>query len=87
MRPDDIQEDPVLAALRELRTCDVSAARVKRLRSRCHGGLKTQHSSRHVPRSSGAGAWQRPVRVFAGTWCVLYLFETIRRAAAVYGFW
>jgi hypothetical protein len=26
------------------------------------------------------------VRVFAGAWCVIYLLETIRRAAAVYGF-
>jgi hypothetical protein len=85
MRPKDVQEDPVLAALRELRTYDVSAARVERLRSRCHRGLK-QHSSTHVPRGSEAGVWARAVRVLAGAWCALYVFETIRQAAAVYGF-
>lgn len=86
MSSNDIQEDPVFGALRELRTYDLSPDRAQRLRSRCHRRLKTQHSSRHVPRGSGAGIWRRAVRVLAGAWCVVYLLETIRRAAAVYGF-
>jgi hypothetical protein len=86
MRPNDIQGDAVLATLlRELRTYDVSSARAQRLRTRCHSGLTMQHSSSHLPRSREAGAW-RAGRVIAGAWCVVYLFETLRRAAAVYGF-
>ena len=85
MRPNDIQGDAVLATLRELRTYDVIPARAQRLRTRCHSGLMRQDSSRHLPRSREAGVW-RAGRVLAGAWCVLYLFETLRRAAAVYGF-
>ena len=85
MRPNDIQADAVLAALRELRTYDVSAVRAQRLRTRCHRGLTMPDSYRYLPRSSEAGVW-RAGRVLAGAWCVLYLFETLRRAAAVYGF-
>lgn len=85
MRPNDIQGDAVLATLRELRTYDVSPARTQRLRTRCHSGLTMLDSSRHLPRSSEAGVW-RAGCVFAGAWCVLYLFETLRQAAAVYGF-
>lgn len=85
MSPNDIQGDPVLAILRELRTYDVSPSRAQRLRIRCHGGLTMQDSSSHLTPSSGAGVW-RAGRVLAGAWCVVYLFETLRRAAAVYGF-
>ena len=84
MRPNEIQGDEVLATLRELRTYDVSSARKQRLRTRCHSGL-TMQDSRQLPRSREAGVW-RAGRVLAGAWCVLYLFETLRRAAAVYGF-
>lgn len=86
MSPNDIQPDPVLAALRELRTYDVSAARVQRLRTRCHADLESRNSSGHVRRSSGEDLWRRALPVLAGAWCVLYLVETIRRAAAAYGF-
>lgn len=86
MNPNDVQEDPVLAALRELRTYDVGPVRVQRLRAQCHSALRMQHSPRHSPRNSEAGVWRRAVRVLAGAWCVLYMVETIRRAAAVYGF-
>ena len=86
MRPKDIHEDPVLATLRELRIYDVRPGRAQRLRTRCHSGLTMQDSSRHSLRCSEAGVWRRAVRVLAGAWCVLYVVETIRRAAAVYGF-
>ena len=85
MRPNDVQGDAVFARLRELRPYDVSSARAQRLRSRCHSGLTMQDSSTQVPRSTEAGVW-RAGRVLAGAWCALYLFETLRRAAAVYGF-
>jgi hypothetical protein len=86
MSSKDVQEDPVLAALRELRTCDVSPARAQRLRSRCHRGLTLRQASRHLLRRSEAGVWRRAMRVFAGSWCAAYVFEILRRAAAVYGF-
>jgi hypothetical protein len=86
MRPKDIHGDPVLATLRELPTYDVRADRAERLRTRCHGGLTMHGSATQSPQRSLAGGWPRAVRVVAGAWCVLYLVETIRRAAAVYGF-
>jgi hypothetical protein len=85
MRPNDIQGDAVLATLGELRTYDVGAARAQRLRTRCHRALAMQVSSRDMPRSREAGGW-RTGRVLAGVWCVLYVFEILRLAAAVYGF-
>jgi hypothetical protein len=86
MSPQDIHGDPVLATLRELRPYDVRSDRAERLRTQCHRGLTMQDSSRPSPGRSEAGVWRRAVRVLAGAWCVLYLVETIRRAAAVYGF-
>jgi hypothetical protein len=80
----DTDDDPVLAALHELHACDVSAARAQRLRARCQTYLKTQGVSRHLPLTSRAGVW-RALRALAAAWCVVYLVETLRRAAAVYG--
>ena len=86
MNPNDVQDDSVLGAVRELRTYDVASVRVQRLRAQCHSALRMQHSPRHSRRNSDPGVWRRAVRVLAGAWCVLNLVETIRRAAAVYGF-
>jgi hypothetical protein len=77
-----MHDDPVLGALRELRAVDVSADRVKRLRSRCHKGLKMQHPQGRATRN----LWRQGAGVAAAAWCALYLFETIRLVAAVYGF-
>jgi hypothetical protein len=78
----DVQSDHVLDALRVLRTYDVAPARAQRLRRRCHAGLRRQSASK--TRRPDAGAWRWVMRIFAGAWCVLYLLETIRQAAAVY---
>jgi hypothetical protein len=85
MTPNDSQDDPVFATLRDLPGYDVSPARAHRLRARCYDGFTTQNASRHVPRRRKIG-WLHVMRVFAGGWSILYLFETLRRAAAVYGF-
>ena len=82
----DIDNDPMLALLRELRTYDASPTRVQRLRARCHSGLQTNDSSRQSSQSNKAGAWARAVGMLAGAWCVVYLLETIREAAAAFGF-
>lgn len=86
MMPNDMPDDRVLAALRELRAYDVSPARAQRLRTRCHRRLGTQDLPTHVPRNRHAGIWPRTMTILAAAWCVVYLAETIRRAAAVYGF-
>ena len=82
MNAHDVHSDPVLGALRGLRTYDVTPARAQRLRRRCHAGLRRQRAS--TTRGSDAGAWRWVMRILAGAWCVVYVLETIRRAAAVY---
>ena len=71
----DGQNDDVLAAIPNLRAYDVSERRADRLRSRCHDVL-------HAPRRPNLSVSV----VLGGAWCVTYLMEIIRRAAAVYGF-
>jgi hypothetical protein len=82
MNRKDTHQDPLFAAIPELRTYDVTPARAQRLRERCHRGLRLQHAAR-VHRLEPT-VWPRIVRIVAGAWCVLYVLETIRRAAAVY---
>ena len=84
MRPNSNQDD-VVELLRELRLHDVSPSRARRLRARCHDVLKARTSSGHVSDRT-ADVWPRAIRILAGAWCVLYVFETIRFAAAFYGF-
>ena len=86
MRPDDVQVDPMLAALRELRACDVGRDHAQRLRARCLEALTAPQSSAHVSPGRSQGARNRAVGILAGAWCVVYLVETIRRAVAVYRF-
>jgi hypothetical protein len=71
----DGQDDDVLAAISNLRAYDVSPRRAEQLRSRCHDVL-------HAPRRPNLSVSV----VLGGAWCVTYLMEIIRRAAAVYGF-
>jgi hypothetical protein len=85
MSPNDSQDDRLFAALRELGSCDVSPAYAQDLRSRCHRGLQASDLPTHVPRSNVESVW-RVLGMLAGAWCVLYLLETMRQAAAVYGF-
>jgi hypothetical protein len=86
MIPNNIDDDPVLATLRELRGYDVGPARAQRLRNRCHKALEQQYAAPSFSVRTGGNVWRRALPALAGTWCVVYLFETIRRAAAVFGF-
>jgi hypothetical protein len=86
MTPSDIQPDPLLAALSELRTYDLSPARAQRLRARCQNRLEMEAGERPSPNDREGSVWPRAVRILACAWCVVYLLETIRRAAAIYGF-
>jgi hypothetical protein len=83
MRPNE-EEDTMFAALRGLPDFDIDADRVERLRSRCHRRLQAQHGSYDVPPNDKSAAWLRAAYVVGGAWCAVYVFETIRRAAAVY---
>ena len=75
---DDDQNDPVAAAVASLRTYDVSERRAERLRRRCHARLQVQ---------PGNDAFRRVIGpALGGAWCLAYLVEIIRRAAAIYGF-
>ena len=83
MSSDMVREDPVLAALRELSPCDVPPARAARLRARCHKGLAAQNAARRFSRHRDSRVWGRSLRVLASAWCVVYAFETVRRAVAI----
>jgi hypothetical protein len=81
MTPDDAQDDQILAAVAGLRTYDVSQRYARRLRGRCHARLQTQPP----PDTSAALVFQRIIGpALGGAWCLAYLVEIARRAAAVY---
>ena len=81
-----IQTDPVLTALRELGTKDVSDARAQRLRAQCHREFSRRQRRRTLPSAPTSGVWIRVTGALAGAWSVVYFLETIRRTAAVFGF-
>ena len=87
MDRDDKPDDDVLASLARLRTCDVSQRRSRQLRRRCHGMLQAERS---VDRLSwmvdGAPFRRNIVPALGGAWCLAYLVEIIRGAAAIYGY-
>lgn len=69
----------------ELRPYDVSRSRAARLRRQCHARLQAQ--ARGNVAGPQPGAVRRVVGpALAGAWCLAYLLEIVRRAAAVYGF-
>jgi hypothetical protein len=79
--------DPVLASLATLRTRDVHERRADRLRARCHALLRAR--SRRNPRAGfvNGTAFRRLIApALGGAWCLAYVVEIIRRAAAIYGF-
>jgi hypothetical protein len=86
MMSDDVLEDPILGALGELRARDVGGARAHRLRMRCHAALRSQETRGSARPSRHTRPGKRLVMCgLAAGWCAVYLFETIRRAAAIYG--
>jgi hypothetical protein len=85
MNPHDIEKDPALEVLQQLCTYDVGGDHARRLRGQCHSALETPDASRPVRPNRETDGWRRAIGVLAGAWCVLYVLETIRRAAAVYG--
>ena len=86
MSADHFQADPIMAALRELRSRDVSPVRAQRLRTRCLREFKRRETERKRPSTPTQGAWIRVTGAVVGAWSVVYFLETIRLAAAVFGF-
>ena len=84
MTAHDFSDDPMLDALRGLREYDVSARRAQRLRDRCHTALRRHTNAPAHPRDAGTSRSRWTAGLLAGAWCCVYVFETIRRIAAVY---
>ena len=86
MNLDDGQNDPLMAAVAGLRTYDVSERQAQRLRNRCHTRLRSEPRNASVGMMAGT-LFRRVIGpALGGAWCLAYLVEIIRRAAAVYGF-
>ena len=81
----ELQNDECFSRVANLKTFDVNRRRSDALRGRCHAVLQTQ-IERHAP-ATNAALFRRIVGpVVGGAWCVAYVVEIIRRAAAMYGF-
>jgi hypothetical protein len=87
MISEDVQEDPVLAALNDMRAWDVDQRRARRLRARCRRALATQN--RGATAESAAADSARWTHIAAPAllvvWCAIYVIEIVRYAAAIYG--
>ena len=82
---DDGQNDDILAAVASLRTFDVSQRRAGRTRRRCHAVLQAQPGPTKSDVPLKGTAFQRVIGPALGAaWCIAYLLEIMRRAAAVY---
>lgn len=85
MTPDDSDRDPVIELLASLPAHDVSAPRAWRLRRRCHAALESR-TARLPATGDTRWTWRLAAAAgLAGAWSAVYLFETIRLAAAIYG--
>ena len=84
---DEINDDPVTAAIAALTTRDVNQRRAHALRTACHGLLEAQTS---LAASGAIVADKSIVRVGALAmgiaWSLAYVAEIIHRMATVYGF-
>jgi hypothetical protein len=87
MTIDNWQDDDVLAGVAGLKSFDVSARRTERLRDRCHARLRGQPWQEAAADVPSGSLFRRVIGpALGGAWCLAYLVEVIRRAAAVYGF-
>ena len=87
MTPDDGQNDHILAAVASLRTYDISRRHTRRLHRRCHARLQPQGPGEtRAPAVDGAVYSGIIAPALGGAWCLLYLVEIIRRAAAIHGY-
>jgi hypothetical protein len=87
MIDDDEQNDQSFDSVARLRTYDVSQRHMDRLRSRCHALLQAQSRRNASISMANSMRFRRFIGpALGGAWCLAYLVEIIRRAAATYGF-
>lgn len=81
----DAEQDDVRATLANLRGCDVSHHRAQQLRRRCHSVLQAEPSPMRSAWRTDQTSFRRFVLPALGAaWCLAYLAEMIRCAAAIY---
>ena len=86
MTSEDDQNDAVLAALSQLRGCDVDQLRAHRLRVRCRAAIVAERRAADATAAVDSGVWRRIVApALLGAWCAIYVVEVVRRAAAIHG--
>ena len=85
MTSNDVDDDPVLAAVSQLRARDVDARRAHRLQVRCRAALTAQK------RAADAAAMGRSARwtliagpVLLAAWGAIYVIEVVRLAGVIY---
>lgn len=87
MTPHEIEDDRVLASVASLRAHDVHLRRATDLRARCHGLLAPPRRRRERLAAFKGISFREVIGPAVGClWCVVYLLEIIRRAAAAYRF-
>ena len=85
MTVDSPQDGDPLDSLATLRAYDVSPHHARRLRHRCHARLQPRPAPvRCIDTISGSRFWRVVVPALGAVWCVVYVVEIIRFAAAVY---
>ena len=73
-------------SLEGLKTYDVSDYHARRLRRQCHAALQSASGPQRPAGPVRALLFRRVVGpALAAAWCLAYLVEIARRAAAIYG--
>jgi hypothetical protein len=85
MTSDDVQDDPVLAALSQLPTQDVDRRRAHRLQVRCRAALAARKRAADEAATVDSARWRFTGPALLVAWCAIYVIEIVRHAAAVYG--
>jgi hypothetical protein len=85
MTPNAVDDDPVLAALGQLRAQDVDARRAHRLQVRCRAALTARKRAADPAATVESARWT----LIAGpallaAWCAIYVIEIVRLAGAIY---
>jgi hypothetical protein len=81
---DDEPDADILASLSHLRRRDVSPARARRLRRRCHALLRVAAPEDRAQPSTSSTFRRVAVPGIAAAWCVAYLTALVRYTIAIY---
>jgi hypothetical protein len=82
---DEKQDDSFLPGFSGMRTYDVSQRRSRQLRRRCHDTLRAEPPPTRLAWMIDGALFRRFIGpALGGAWCLAYLLEIMRRAAAVY---